>query len=240
MTAINVILRGEEAHVLTDGAVLGPDMALTGIATKVILLPTLPAVVALGGGLNAMLPILASALYFRVQTFDDLIDSIEEIFRTAHAQIAPFVASKGMSDAFELVMAGWSESENGICAYCIGSHELPPALPGAPARAAFALTSTPHGAINPAPSEAAIAAVGWKLPEDSTRFDPAADGLCLLEAQRRTPLPGQRGEVFGVGGYVQHTIVSRKSVRSGIIRRWPDEIGAPIKPCEFSSLEKRE
>jgi hypothetical protein len=57
-------------------------------------------------------------------------------------------------------------------------------------------------------------------------------GLRLMEAQRRYKFVATETqiEMYAVGGFCQHTIVTDDGVSMRVVRNWPDEIGKKIAP----------
>jgi hypothetical protein len=67
---------------------------------------------------------------------------------------------------------------------------------------------------------------------DPDAFEPA-DGVALMEELRRIPRQYQCGEYPAVGGFAQHTEITRDGVTTRVVRDWPDLTGQRI------SLEER-
>lgn len=66
----------------------------------------------------------------------------------------------------------------------------------------------------PLDDEAAGSVSGLLGERDVDELDPEADGLEILQVQRRMPLE------MPIGGFVQLTSVTTASVRSRVIHRW--------------------
>jgi hypothetical protein len=155
--------------------------------------------------------------------------------------LAPTLAAHKLGGSAELYATGWSRRRDAIESWVIP-------FCGLDDRAELKMVDDPLGCMNPQPSQEAIESVGWCVPTGDS-FDPLKDGLMLMEAQRRTPV--DRGPlsverdasqmVYGVGGFIQHTVITRLSIRSSVIHRWADEIGKAIDPvCSARSMRAAE
>ena len=116
--------------------------------------------------------------------------------------------------AFEVIIAGWSDRDDAPAAHVLTGH----AKEGWPAYRCRPVTrfQTPMGDIS------------FRI----NRADPAGSGLKLMEEQRRKKfeLVGGSKPVFAIGGFCQHTVVSRDGLSMKILKRWPDKIGQLIDP----------
>ena len=75
------------------------------------------------------------------------------------------------------------------------------------------------------------------LPFDPAR--PAESGLAIMQAQREKRFRSINGSdqhklYHAVGGFCQHTTVTRDGISIAVLERWPDEIGKSVTP-KFSS-----
>jgi hypothetical protein len=225
MTAVNIILKPGEAHLLTDGAGLGPDQTLAAIRDKAYLFPTFPAAMALLGTDILGADSAACVRMSHATDFDELLEIIEPVMTASAAKFS-------VQKSYELHVVGWSSRRKAMECWFIPGHRWH-AENGFPAVRAFELNKVddPFGCINPVPSQEAIEATGWQLPTAES-FDPVRDGIALMEAQRRKPAPLMGGgpPLHGIGGFVQHTVITPSSVRSSVIHRWPDKVGSKIDP----------
>lgn len=66
----------------------------------------------------------------------------------------------------------------------------------------------------------------------------ASAGLEILELMRREKGVRHSGgePIYGIGGFVDHTVISREGVTVSKIHEWPDEIGKKIDPFSISEL----
>src|SRR5262249_7173340 len=68
-----------------------------------------------------------------------------------------------------------------------------------------------------------------RLREAPDEFDARRDGVGFMETMRREfPRQFEQCRRPAVGGYIQHTTITRTSVRSQVIHHWPDQFGRPI------------
>lgn len=99
--------------------------------------------------------------------------------------------------------------------------------------AAFKVGSTDDAPIElqdsmfrPAPSEEALRLSGWTY---QRLFEVERDGVTIMQAQRLTSYPFDDGSTgCGIGGHIQHTIVTPDQITTQIIHRWDDRIGQKI------------
>lgn len=70
--------------------------------------------------------------------------------------------------------------------------------------------------------------------------------LCaeLFELCRRekgiNPMKPENPPLYGIGGFIEHTVVSAAGVTTTKIKEWPDEIGKPIDPFASIKLDAAE
>lgn len=66
---------------------------------------------------------------------------------------------------------------------------------------------------------------------DPASFDPAADGIALIQAQRIANVwQTAAGPCYRIGGGAQLLTASRQGVAIETIHTWPDKVGFPINP----------
>jgi hypothetical protein len=178
VSAINVIVKSAEVHLLTDGAIY-QDETLLSVGPKVNVLPHLNCAVAFRGPYTVR-PILAELIGIAASSFDGLRARICELLREASVVYAPvFEACKFGAD-FEVVVAGWSE--DGPQAYMVASHDRH----GAP------WTIIPLAGLCITPADDVIHAnMMAALPAGciADDLDPAVHGLAIMQIQR---VPGGR------------------------------------------------
>jgi hypothetical protein len=147
-------------------------------------------------------------------SFDDLRSKISKLLASVSAGCAELFATCHHGAAFEVVIAGISESD-GPTAYVVPSDtRYGNAAP-------FDLI--PIKGFVALPNSATISAAMAPLMPTSgnaDEVDPARVGLAVMEIQRANPDVGDC--LCPVGGFAQLTTVTADSVTSRIIHRWPD------------------
>jgi hypothetical protein len=227
MTAIIVILQSRAVHMLTDGAAILPGGALHFRAQKTFPILALSGAVAARG--PAFLPVtFALHASIKADSFDKLKSISSLVARSALSE-TPGATTE---TAFDLVIAGWSETA-GPCAYLICNHERYGAK-------APPWQVTELGPISLLPNDEAIAAelqVAFPKGANPDELDPVADGLRILEIQRKHTVDhaGDFGTVRAVGGFAQLTTIKQDAIDMRIIRRWPDELGKVLAGATLSA-----
>ncbi|MEH2468976.1 hypothetical protein V1281_001768 [Nitrobacteraceae bacterium AZCC 2161] len=216
MSAINVIVQSNAAHLLTDGAGYNADGTLMAIGPKVSLIPHLSCAVAIRGPQSAC-PILSELVGISAATFDGLRAGIGDLLRRAAEAYSPLFQQCQLGPDFEAVVAGISETE-GPCAFMVPSHSRFGTEP---------FTVVPTEGLTCTPNNADIlAAIVASLPAEcgADDLDPAKHGLAIMEIQRAYLIAnnGIDGHFAAVGGFAQLTTVTDGAVMSRILHRWPD------------------
>lgn len=216
MTALNVFLDRDTAQVFSDGAFVGPDGRLAYVSSKIHVLPHIPAVIAARGA-NFWLTIAAGALE-RFGSFDELTDNAVERLRTAPREYRSSSIAGRLNEPAEFIIVGWSERDGAMRCFTIRAGE-------------WKLVPVTEGMVSPG-SPAMVAplqAEGLDLTAD-LRTISEDQGLALLR-QQRLELSDEGGvEPFRyVGCLAQLTTVTRDSVSTRILERWPDRVGERIE-----------
>ncbi|MFK5596605.1 hypothetical protein ACFZ8E_06320 [Methylobacterium sp. HMF5984] len=214
MTALNIFCEESRADIWSDGAYLRPDGTLDSIASKVVVLGGVPAAVAVAGPSDLQLVVMLH-LAARFASYDDLCDGAVEALRNH-----PFGDDRLTQSSF--AWAGWSERRQRITAHVVTSEGIPGGLEAWQRGEAWRF-------INPNPPQLVpgLARRGLDLLKpDAITEDEAAS---LMRAQRalRMPLRETLGESI-VGGFMQHTVVTRDEISTRVVERWPDVIGQMI------------
>lgn len=238
MSAYTAICSGEAVHLLTDGAVYEPGGTLAAIESKVIVVPNIPAAIT-SRGQHAFSQLLASTLdakhpdaplmtragiFRRYDTFDDLVAGFERHATDLATTFEAYIGER--AHEYETVVVGWSESRNQGEIYTItGMFEGDSLGRLIPAGNCF---------VAPMPEMEDLAAVGYVAPQSPDEFRFEHHGVLMMEAQRRRKganlaRPDQPF-LYGVGGFIEHTKVTRRGVNTRILKRWPDKIGEKIAP----------
>lgn len=221
MTAINIVLKGDRAFVLTDGAGYSPDGV--SLSTEQKIMPIVPLSMALAvRGSTALWPFLSAFINELHDSFDSVVEGFPETYRTCRDLQGGAMAGE-FAKPHEIFIVGISEMRGAAEAYAFVNFQIP----GVPVEEMVPLS---EGLVIPADAPFLEGLSGCPYDPGRDDWDPATHGLQLIEAQRAIAWPlGLDGALTkGVGGFAQLTIVSRESVTSRILCRWPDKIGEKI------------
>lgn len=244
MSAFLSLRKSDEILLMADGAMYEPTGILTKIGSKIHRVPNMRAAIVARGPSSfcaAFLDYVAERGRFR--DFDDLIIRCPVLLSEFCASALTTAKLSERKNAYELVIAGFSESRKKSETYtavgpklieldwCIGKkpHALYP-------------TKTLYTG-GPGLSELPSLFLDWftaalKRKADPHRFDsfrPQAEGLAFFEAMRNSSVHGvfedkQEASFYCVGGFVELTRITAKGISSEILRYWPDKVGARIDP----------
>ena len=210
MTAIAIIKQSKAVHVLTDGAACNADGTLLSPMVKAWPIPHLNAVIAARGSAHFAPLFAMHAPAHGAESFDGLRDRIASIARQVSSDFAFLLQRSSQGSQLDLVVAGWSESLDAPACYFICNH----ALHGA---ASPPWEVIEIGPISLLPQTAAMVAdLTGEYPNglDHEAANPVADGLRILEIQRRNPfLKHSDGQLLTVGAGCFVTISVRPSRR---------------------------
>lgn len=236
MTAISSIVQRDKLHVISDGAGYDREGVMRLVASKVSQIPSYPGVVAARGATHVS-DLLAHHFALHAPTFDVLVEKVEGLF--------PFLMDRfkdqlgGQNDC-QLFIGGWSAARQRMEFYFLPSDDLHLQEVDGETRGddeydlqgAGALQLLDRGSILPALMEG-----------DQERgfgeggFDGDVEyyARTLLELQRQRkhePCDGRHSKpTHIVGAFAQVTTVTRDSITTKILHRWPDKIGETIKPA---------
>lgn len=218
MSAINILIQSNSVHILTDGTVFHPDGKLIMIGPKAVCLPHLNCAIAFRGAAGAKM-MLSEVIAFGAPTFDGLRQTIAELLKSQAEQFSEAFQLCTSGPEFEVVVAGISETA-GPTAYIVNSH----------GRYGKSWTPIELAGFVPLPcDEVTLAKMQRIIPPGTSPddIDPERDGLAVMKLQRATPRLSN-GDFCPVGAFAQLTTVTRNSVSTRIIHRWPDVIGEEI------------
>jgi hypothetical protein len=213
MTAINIVIKSDAIHVLTDGGAYDVDGILLEQFQKAVALTHLNAVIAVRG--PRQIGLVLRGLLESSLSFDHLKTSISERLEAACTPALPqWERSFGaFGTKFDLFVCGFSETQgaNGCVVSSYNRDGVPP------------WQSVELGALTITPGTQEIYSA---LPTPDL-FDPKVDGIRLLEMQRAEPVkvPWSSKPQHIVGGFVQLTTIEKNRISSEVIHRWQDAIG---------------
>jgi hypothetical protein len=229
MSALNCFLTPDAAHVFTDAAIYEPrNLTVGAFANKVTILPQYNAVIgSTGRFVNITLLGIAFA-ELQYENFDHLAEDFASVTKRAVArtnQIDPNNPNM-WGDEFTFGLAGWSPKQN--------------------APAFFVVKSAANGqklAAVPATKFYSPAAVFEGVDDSITRFKfdperPGESGLEIMRAQRLkkfSPLGNvgvKHSLYYAIGGFCQHTVISRDGIGVKVLEHWPDKIGSTVMPVQ--------
>lgn len=238
MTAINVLLQRDAAHLVTDAAWYDLDGVVQHFGPKAQVVGHWPGAIATRGpGLaNALIATEAGLLFADLDAFAEAAPGFlaEWCEREAH-RLAGFEEQAHV----EIIAVGWSKARNAPRAIFVQSRDAAglaaasgiTVAEGEHAGGAFEVLEIEPGYVRPVPSAEALAFYGVD-PEADFDAMPSltgyAKGLVCAQRELREPiLPGEDPVCF-VGGYVMQTIVTRDGVSTSKVASFPDEIGTRI------------
>lgn len=207
MTAIVAVRMPDGVAIFTDGAVCDSQGVMDGVSTKPLLLPHLPAVLALRCGLPVH-DAAARAADARYGNFDQLLSEFlpvlkAEIDSRSDEECGPFGRD------LDGVLGGWSKERERAELYLVRQAPEDANLPWELVEA----TQT----FMPMDAEVAgaLAAQG---------IDLGRPDIATIEPWGVSVMQGMRGR-YPVGAFVQLTVVTREVTVNRIAYRWPDRLG---------------
>jgi len=211
MSAINVLIQTDRAHLYTDAAIYQPDGELVGIGPKVRMMPHINAAMAMRGAFLGLAPIAEELS--AAPSFDALRAGIIDCLKKCAASYAHLLDQCSAGPDFEVVIAGISET-TGPSAYLVASHSRY----GDP----WSIVDLSGLSLTPASDVVHQSVFAIADGRDADQLDPVADGLAIMEVQR-----AERSGAY-VGGFAQLTTIDADGVHSRIIHRWPDRLGEKV------------
>lgn len=215
MSALNMIVQGQHAHLLTDRAVYDRNGIVVGIGHKVVRVEVLPLALAIVGVFNV--DQVASAVETSCPTTslcpEDWVARLPAVVRWIREEnLTRWPEIEGTADG-EITLAAiyYSHRLGRARGVMVSSGD-----PSLPAYEVVGLSCIAIPAIEIEPG----------IPDPSrAQFDPRRDGVALVEAQRQ----GARMDgMVTVGGGVDLTTVGPEGLTLETLHTWPDEIGRRI------------
>lgn len=222
MSALNIVKQHNEIHVVTDGCHYDNDGNILSFGPKAWPIAHFPGFVAVVGRTVAG-PLFATTICQFATNVDELFDGAEDIVRTLDATFADLLGD-GLGQA---AIGGWSDERQqmriafitgGACRHTApytmteyhGDQILcsPPLTPD--------LQNKMFGGMFSSIQEA--------LPAENF-----AKKQITAQRQMTFKLPSGR-EGHGIGGFAQLLTVTRDSVSTKIVARFPDEAGGHLEP----------
>lgn len=174
-------------------------------------------------GPSLFLPLVAQHLGSRFDSFDALVRGAPEAVREAEENFGPIFEHCMLGSGFDLVLVGWSEARDRGETYSLTSIERPSQPP-------WVMRDMGNLMLSPfdADLEPRVAALGRSGRVNME--DPVALGIAIMEEQRgvkAVQAPGY-APAGGVGGICQMTTLTRDTIETRVVHRWPDRIGKPL------------
>jgi hypothetical protein len=221
MSAINVIVHQDAVHVVTDGASWYPNKTFGPAACKAWPLPHLNAVVAMQAGSRLTALTVVDVLNMAGRTYDELKSNALDAVCSAFAvreMMNPMFGADGWGRKALIAIAGWSETK-GPDAFMIVRNETSGLWETAE------VVSTAH---TPGTREMLESIKAALLPNAPCLNDliPERDGLAMIEVQRNHREDGS--DFPSAGAFAQLTTVTQSGIHSKVLKRWPEEWGAPV------------
>lgn len=218
MSGIIVVRQADAIHVVTDACTTRlEDGAVVAIGRKQTV--TRNRVLVAGMGLWPPCVRLARLADERGMTFDEVANALPDLWRESLATVPDW----GKAVRCFAMVAGWSQERQCLDVSTIetmgdGRDEVTNdyviVYAGAPTLSSRDVVDTFVRRFCAAPET----------------FDAHRDGVEFMETLRRHHWHQfEQAKRPAVGGFVQHTVLTRTSVTSRIIHHWPDRLGLPIE-----------
>lgn len=221
MTALNLWVQPDAAHLITDAAHYAPDGNVRWFGPKVLCFSEAGVALSSRGHITAA---RLRQLYDATgaTTKAEIIGAMKFVAETAKAQNAaafPDAETVGMSD-FSLTAIAWDDQSDKPIAWHIGTGGVG-LMPGMDP---LVIYRGGHGWMSPHLED--LGALDWDA------LEPDIDGARILTMQREMPIECPWGPKFHmVGGYGEATTLTRTGIVQRRIIEWPeDEVGKPIRP----------
>lgn len=212
MSALIAVCGPDAVHLLTDAVRMTPDGIVWEITRKQAILKNGAA--AAGIGFSPACLRFAQLADACAKNFDEMVAATPRLWAEARSTLS----TKEKELRCAAVFAGWSEKGTRLKLHLIlaegGTYADAVVYAAGPTESADVLVD---------PFVKRFAA-------DPNSFDARRDGVELMEGMRLHH-PRQFGRLRwpAVGGFVQHTVITRTDVETEIIHHWPDTVGRHIE-----------
>lgn len=210
MSALNLFVGGDAAHLVTDGALYELDGVIGAIASKVVRSDALCTCIGYSGRTNPVA--IADALRARAPTsqaeFLSILPAVAADLRQLNAAGRPQDEADEVND-LQLVVAMFDRAASRPRGFMVST---------APAWMGVSFPVLQLVEVR----QIVVPAIDWTPPFSHER------ALGLLEAQRRSPFRLPTGDQLCVGGFGELHTVSVAGVHREELVRWPDVVGRSV------------
>jgi hypothetical protein len=217
MSALVAVCKSDRIHILTDAAC---TWLANGTVSRFVSKQNTTAVPGCIIACMSYMPIaerFAELAAARCRDFDALVAAADQIWRET-LEIVPGEGLDPEDGKLGVAFAGWSVERNWPEAHVIDLAESPKAFECS----MFALGPTKA-------ADDIVEAFIAKFGDAPDSFDPIRDGIATVEELRRRCLTEfDHGAFPLVGGYIEHSEITRAGISTRIIHRWPDRVGENI------------
>lgn len=209
MTAMNIFIRQDAAHILTDGAFYDLDGIVHQITTKVAIADDLRMAMACSGRVQVeqLCDGFTKREMFSQERALALLPDVMREIREANRASNPELEIHEGND-LQIFVALFSEERQRPEAYYCSTNQ-----------AYFGPDYRPYTVRD---------VVQLSSPPVDLPFNnPWRDGLAIMEAQRRMPL-SETEDLYFVGGFAELVTVTSEGVSCVKLKEWPDIVGEKI------------
>lgn len=235
MSSVVAICQTDAIHLITDGAMYDRNGVVVGLQSKIIPLHLAKCVLAVRGSNWAALP-LESILRF-ADSFDIVIERLPDLMERMIAvhteELGPDLHS-AVRD-FEVTVAGWSAKFGRLMVAVASTFNAcdPNDSAGGSYQTGyqrFVPLEAPRAYTAPLVDVQQVLGRQITTVGDINELDGAADSFALHCAQRVTPGAYYGKALHLIGGFAEHTVVTRDGFEKRVMHEWPDEVGQIIVP----------
>lgn len=226
MSLCNIIKEPDAIHIYSDSAVYGPTGQVTGFAPKTFLLPGIGAMVVAGD------LVVASALALDAMVAPDGFDGVLDRLPDYMTKVFDSLAANGGSYTPQPTvahLAGWSQRRERLGMWSAAVGETGHHQSGE----AFEIVS--DILVSPVSSELVTRLENAGLvDDDGMRAETPDQWFAVAQEQRACAFAYEfagNAPIHMVGGFLQHTVVTRDGLSTRVVHRWAnDRIGEKLAP----------